>query len=63
MLELFYEENVAYADRLRRCGVACELVVVDGAFHGFDAFMDDVPACRDFLQGQMEGLGRYLVGE
>lgn len=61
-LDLFYEENVAYADRLRRCGVDCDLVVVDGAFHGFDAFMDDVPACRDFLQGQMEGLGRYLVG-
>ncbi|MCW5864804.1 MAG: alpha/beta hydrolase [Anaerolineae bacterium] len=62
-LDLFYEENVAYADRLRRCGVACELVVVDGAFHGFDAFMDDVPVCRDFLDEQIEGLRRYLVGE
>ncbi len=61
-LDLFYEENVAYADRLRRCGVDCELVVVDGAFHGFDAFMDDVPVCRGFLQGQIEALRGQLVG-
>lgn len=35
-LDLFHDECIAYAERLRAAGVDCELVVVDGAFHGFD---------------------------
>ena len=35
-LDLFHDENVAYAERLTAAGVACDLVVVDGAYHGFD---------------------------
>lgn len=62
-LDLFCAEDVAYAERLRACGVACELVVVEGAFHGFDAFMDDVPVIEGFFQSQVEALRRYGVGE
>lgn len=35
-LDLFLEENVAYAQRLMRAGVPTELHVYPGAFHGFD---------------------------
>jgi len=35
-LDLFHDEDVAYAARLRACGVGCETVVVPGAYHGFD---------------------------
>lgn len=36
-LDLFHDEDVDYARRLTEAGVACELEVVPGAFHGFDA--------------------------
>ena len=62
-LDLFRQEDVDYAARLRACGVACELVVVEGAFHGFDAFMDDAPVIEGFFQSQVEALRRYVVGE
>lgn len=37
-IDLFVEEDVEYARRLIHAGVATELVVVPGAFHGFDLF-------------------------
>lgn len=42
---------------INRWTVDCDLVVVEGAFHGFDAFMDGVPVCRDFLRGRWRGWG------
>lgn len=36
-LDLFHDEDVEYARRLTAAGVPCELHVVAGAFHGFDA--------------------------
>lgn len=62
-LDLFYEEDVAYAERLRRCGVECELLIVEGAFHGFDTFLDDVPVIQAFFQSQVDALRRYVVGD
>jgi acetyl esterase/lipase len=35
-LDLFHDEDVDYARRLNDAGVGCELIVVPGAFHGFD---------------------------
>lgn len=35
-LDLFYEEDLAYAARLRDAGVPCELSIVEGAYHAFD---------------------------
>ena len=35
-LDLFHDEDVEYARRLNDAGVGCELIVVPGAFHGFD---------------------------
>jgi acetyl esterase/lipase len=36
-LDLFHDEDLVYAERLRAAGVPCEVVEVPGAFHGFDA--------------------------
>ncbi len=36
-LDLFHDEDVDYAQRLNACGINAELIVVPGAFHGFDA--------------------------
>ena len=35
-LDLVFEEDVLFAERLRQAGVDCETVIVEGAFHGFD---------------------------
>ena len=60
-LDLFYDENVAYARKLQRCGVACELVVLDGAFHGFDQFDHDLPVVQAFRQSQIDALRKHLA--
>ena len=59
-LDLFHDENVAYAQRLQACGVACELLVVPGAFHGFDVFDAQLPIVQDFRQSQIAALRRQL---
>ena len=43
-LDLFLEEDVAYALRLVRAGVRADMHVYDGGVHGFDAFPGDVAA-------------------
>jgi acetyl esterase/lipase len=60
-LDLFLEENTAYADRLGRAGVPVELHVYPGAYHGFyratrarvtlQAERDTREALRRFLHG------------
>ena len=48
-LDLFLDEDRAYAARLRGAGVATELHEVPGAPHGFDALAPDVPLARAFM--------------
>lgn len=58
-LDLFHDEDVAYAQRLKADGVACELVVIPGAYHGFD--IDRVPqVVYEFSKSQVAALKRYL---
>lgn len=47
-LDLFHEENLEYARRLKRDGVACELHVSPGAYHAFDVFHPQSRPARDF---------------
>jgi acetyl esterase/lipase len=53
-LDLFHDEDVEYARRLREAGVPCELEVVEGAFHGFD--MGSAPVVQDFHRSQVDAL-------
>ena len=47
-LDLFYDEDVEYARRLQAAGVACELQIVPGAFHGFDTLYRRAGVTRAF---------------
>ncbi len=58
-LDLFHDEDVAYAHRLQDCGVECELIVVSGAFHGFDMATPKLPVVQDFRDSQIAALKRY----
>ncbi len=51
-LDLFHDEDVAYAQRLRDAGVPCEVMVVEGAFHGFDGIAPKAHVSQRFFDSQ-----------
>jgi acetyl esterase/lipase len=59
-VDLFHDEDMAYAQRLKGCGVECEIYAVPGAFHGFDEFAPKAPIARDFRKSQISALKRSL---
>ena len=60
-LDLFHAEDIAYAQRLKDCGVACELQIVRGAFHGFDMTAPHSKVVQDFRKSQVAALRKYLL--
>ena len=59
-VDLFHDEAMAYAQRLKGCGVECETCAVPGAFHGFDRFAPQAPIVQDFRKSQISALKRSL---
>lgn len=59
-LDIFHNEDVAYAQRLRESGTECELEIIPGAFHGFDVFDPQVPIVQEFRKAQLAALRKYL---
>jgi acetyl esterase/lipase len=57
-LDLFHDEDVRYAKRLRDAGVPCDLEIVDGAFHGFDQLAAKSSVSQGFFAGQIAALRR-----
>ena len=55
-LDLFHDEDLEYARRLREAGVPCETYVISGAFHGFDAAFRKAGVSRDFWNEQSRAL-------
>ena len=63
-LDLFHQEDVQYAGRLRAAGVPCELVVVPGMYHGADGFLDGrVPSMTDFRAAMVKSLAQALTAK
>ncbi|MBB3602335.1 acetyl esterase/lipase [Mycolicibacterium sp. BK556] len=59
-LDLFYDESVDYAERLRAAGVECELVAVPGMYHAADGLARRAPEMRAFRQSALEFLRSHL---
>jgi acetyl esterase/lipase len=59
-LDLFHDEDLAYAERLRAAGVPCEVEVVPGAFHGFDAIAAKTAVAQLFFSSQCAALRQAL---
>jgi acetyl esterase/lipase len=59
-VDVFHDEDVAYAQRLKECGVKCEIHIVPGAFHGFDVFDPNIPIVQDFRKSQISALKKCL---
>jgi acetyl esterase/lipase len=48
-VELFFEENKAYAQKLTSAGVPCQLDIVSGAPHAFEGLAPDSELAEDYL--------------
>jgi acetyl esterase/lipase len=59
-IDLFVEENIEYASRLIKAGVATELLVVPGVFHGFDIFAPETATAQNFERAKISALRRAL---
>ncbi len=60
-IDLFVEEDMEYARRLVHAGVATELSVVPGAFHGFDVLVPEAEASRRFTASWKSALRRAFA--
>jgi acetyl esterase/lipase len=59
-IELFYDEDRLYAERLLAAGVLCQLHVVPGAPHGFEVFATDAALTREMFLSAYRFLGAQL---
>jgi acetyl esterase/lipase len=60
-LDLFHDEDLIYAERLRQAGVPCEVHTVEGAFHGFDQIAPQKHVSRRFFDEQCASLRAALA--
>lgn len=59
-IDLFVDEDVDYAQRLNNAGVPTELIVVPGAFHGFDNPFFPAKISQWFNAARLDALRRGL---
>ena len=59
-VDLLYPENVAYAEKLKACGVPCELITVAGMYHGADGLAPKAQSMREFQRSMLDHLQTYL---
>jgi acetyl esterase/lipase len=59
--DLFHDEDLAYAERLRNAGVQCQVEIVPGVFHGFDLWVPKAQVSQRFFDDQCETLRSALA--
>ncbi|MGE6708581.1 alpha/beta hydrolase [Hyphomonas sp. NPDC076881] len=57
-IDLFVSEDIEYGHRLIESGVPVELVIVPGAFHGFDRIAADTTIAKRFTKAKVNALRR-----
>jgi len=62
-VDLFANEDIEYARRLTRTGVPTELLVIPGAFHGFDRVAPDTSLAQRFTKAKLNALRRAFGEE
>ncbi|UJR12866.1 hypothetical protein I4U23_005704 [Adineta vaga] len=60
-IDLFFDEDKAYADKLKSAGVDCTLEIVPGAFHGFERLANDTKLAQDYLSRSRDWLRNKLT--
>ncbi len=57
-VDLFVGEDIEYARRLTEAGVPTEMLLIPGAFHGFDRVAPETRLAREFIAAKHEALRR-----
>lgn len=57
-LDLFHDEDLAYAERLGAAGLPCEVHVAPGAFHGFDRVAPKAAVSQAYFASQCDAIRR-----
>ncbi|WP_094289668.1 alpha/beta hydrolase [Mycobacterium lehmannii] len=60
-LDLFHDEDLEYAERLKAAGVPCDVEIIKGAFHGFDGIAPKASVSQQFFDSQCAMLQRVLA--
>ncbi|MCB1261659.1 MAG: alpha/beta hydrolase fold domain-containing protein, partial [Acidimicrobiales bacterium] len=60
-LDLFYAEDVDYAERLAAAGVACTLHVEPAMYHGADAVVGTAPSMRAYRDAMVDALRQAVA--
>lgn len=61
-IDLFVQEDIEFARRLIEAGVPTELLVVPGAYHGFDIIAQESSGARAFSDSWNAALARAFAG-
>lgn len=59
-IDLFFEEDRDYAERLKAAGVLCDFELVPMAPHGFEALVPNAPLSKAFMKSNYQFLTRVL---
>lgn len=60
-IDLFAQESIRFAERLALAGVPVELLMVPGAFHGFDTMAPQARISASFINSWKSALRRALI--
>ena len=60
-IDLFAEEDIEYSRRLLQAGISTELLVVPGAYHGFDIAAPDAAVSKQFTAGWQSALRKAFA--
>ena len=60
-IDLFHDEDVAYADRLQAAGIGCELHIVPGMYHGADHIARKASSMKAFKDAMLAALGAAIA--
>ncbi len=60
-LDLFHAEDCRYAERLVEAGVPCELEVIPGGYHGFEALAPKAAVSRQYFESRCAALRKAFA--
>lgn len=60
-VDLFRDEDIAFAQRLMHAGIPCELHIHSGSYHGSEIFAPEAALSKRIVSGRIDALRRALA--
>ncbi|MCP4628262.1 MAG: alpha/beta hydrolase [bacterium] len=61
-IDVFVDENIAYVEKLKAYGVACELLLTEGGCHSFESFWPNVSISKSHWESLSAFMRRVING-